>query len=105
MMTLTKERRPVTVQLTNADGIHLYQGGTGMITIEDNDGTLPTVGLEMTMQDVQEGTGTNIDPLILVKLTDGSGTETQSGDEVTVQFALTEDTATRSRRLYENYRC
>ena len=90
---LNEGNETITVQLMNADGIHLYQGGTGMITIEDNDDTLPTVGLEMTMQDVQEGTGTNIDPMILVKLTDGSGTETQSGSEVTVQFALTEDTA------------
>ena len=89
---LSEETETITVQLNHA-GINLYQGGIGTITIEDNDTTLPTISLAMEMQEVEEGTGTNVDPEIVVKLTDGSGNDIIAGRTITVDFALTEDTA------------
>ena len=78
----------ITVTLTNTRGISPYQGGTGTITIEDDDTTLPTIELALASQSVQEGTGTNVDPQIMVNVSPASGRT------VTVQYALTEGTAT-----------
>ena len=86
--TLNEADETITVTLTNTRGISPYQGGTGTITIEDDDTTLPTIELALSSQSVQEGTGTNVDPQIMVNVSPASGRT------VTVQYALTEGTAT-----------
>ena len=90
---LNEGQETITVQLAQADGIDLFGGGLGTVTILDNDNTEPTVGFVLATQDVQEGTTTNVDPQILVRLTDGTATQTPSGRRVTVNFAFTEGTA------------
>ena len=86
--SLNEADETITVTLTDTAGISAYQSGTGTITIEDDDTTLPTIELEKTTQNVQEGTGTNVAPEINVKVTPASGRE------VTLQYVLTEGTAT-----------
>ena len=85
---LNEGNETITVQLANAVSIDLFDGGAGTITILDNDNTLPTIGFVMAAQPVQEGTGANVDPAIMVELTDGSGNATPSGRRVTVDFAI-----------------
>ena len=71
--TLNEADETITVTLTNTAGIATYQGGTGTITIEDDDTTLPTIELAQVAQNVQEGTGTKVAPEIMVNVTPASG--------------------------------